>query len=326
VTSRSALILILPLASLVTVLLTGCGAPAVYRSPSYSYTPIPQPAYNPGDATHTFSVKVVDSSAKPVKGAKVEWKTEANNHQQTQTTVTDESGESTITVTVQPKISPTIKWADYSSTASYVASMEGYYSKHGRFTQTSYRSVSSSREARPSTETAILILPTDYLAADFSQAKQYAQLRQKVLEFFNLIRLESILNQSDLKLHGVRMQEFKGKRYLTFELNSDNVFNSLKLDRYAIGKAVFDETVRKTLNPLNNKISDPKLFYGYNIIVNTKMKNFSKEYDLGDKLKYEFMMPQTAVHSYKNKDISGQKLIDESIVILNDERIDLKFQ
>lgn len=141
-----------------------------------------------------------------------------------------------------------------------------------------------------------------------------------------MIRLESILNQSDLKLHGVRMQEFKGKRYLTFELNSDNVFNSLKLDRYAIGKAVFDETVRKTLNPLNNKISDPKLFYGYNIIVNTKMKNFSKEYDLGDKLKYEFMMPQTAVHSYKNKDISGQKLIDESIVILNDERIDLKFQ
>ncbi|MGX4641720.1 hypothetical protein [Massilia sp. SYSU DXS3249] len=113
---------------------------------------------------------------------------------------------------------------------------------------------------------------------------------------------------------------------MTFELDSENVFNSLKFDRYGTGKEVFDGTVRKTLNPLNDRISDPKLFYGYNIVISTRTKNFTKESDPGERLKYEFMMPQAAVRNYKNKDISGQRLIDESVVLLNDERIDLKFQ
>jgi hypothetical protein len=320
---QRALIRIAPLATIGAVLLSGCGAPPVSQGfNTYTHAP----AFNPGDAAHSFSVKAVDSAGKPIKGANVEWKTEANGKSHTQNVATDENGKSNVTLTVKPKFSPTNNRVDYASSASYVVSSDGYYSKRGNLTQDSYRSPEGNREATPAIGTAVLLHPTDYLAAEFAQAKQYAQLREKVLAFLNVIRLQSVLNQSDLKLNGVSMQEFKGKRYLTFELNSDNVFNSLKLDRYGIGKEVFDETVRKTLNPLNDKISDPKLFYGYNIIVNTKVKNFTKEYDAGEKLKYEFMMPQAVVRNYKNKDISGQKLVDESVVLLNDERIDLKFQ
>jgi hypothetical protein len=168
--------------------------------------------------------------------------------------------------------------------------------------------------------------PTDFLSAEFVQAKQYDSLRHKVLDFLSAIRLQGLLTQADLKLRGIKIQDFKGRSYLTIEFETDNVYNNLKLDRYAIGKQVFDENVRKILNPLNERISDPKLFFGYNIIMNTRSKSFADKYAVGDAMKYEFMMPQASVRAYKNKDISGQKLIDESICLLNDERIDLKFQ
>lgn len=314
---------IAPLATVAAVLLSGCGAPAVSQGYN-TYTT--GPAFNTGEAAHIFSVKVVDSAGQPVKKAKVEWVREANGKTDTQTVLTDEEGKASVTVTVQPKISRTFNRVDYASSASYAVSGDGYYSKRGQLSQASYRGSEGNREATPSTATVVLYQPSDYLSPSFAQAKQYAQLRQKVLEFLEVIRLQSVLHQAELKLHGISMQEFKGKRYLTFELNSENVFNSLKFDRYGTGKEVFDGTVRKTLNPLNDKISDPKLFYGYNIIISTRTRNFTKESDIGEPLKYEFMMPQAAVRDYKNKDISGQRLIDDSVVLLNDERIDLKFQ
>lgn len=296
----------------------GCAAP--------QYQTHQRLTFNPGSAQHTYSVTALDASGNPLKEAAVEWKTVLNGVQKTQTDTTDDNGISTITLYVQPKLSTSIEWADYASEATLTVRKEGYFTKVAYLSESSYRSNSGSREPTPKTAKMLMILPIDYLSSDFAQAEQYAQLRGKVLDFLSLIRLESILNQSDLKLHGVRMQDFKGKRYLTIELDSDNIFNTLKLDRYAIGKKIFDETVRKTLTPLNDKISDQKFFYGYNIIVNTKAKSFASEYSDGDSLKYEFLMPQVSVRSYKDKNISGQKLIDDSVVLLNDERIDLKFQ
>ena len=301
--------------------LSGCAAPQIYTP--YSQ---PQQTFNPGIASHNYTVTAVDTLGKPAKGANVEWKTKANKSEQTYTATTDDNGISTITLTVEPVKSTSISWADYQSEATYSVKKEGYFTTSGRLSENSYYSSSGAREPSPKSAKALMVRPIDYLSSNFAQEKQFAQLRGKVLDFLALIRLESILNEADLKIGGVKLQDFKGKRYLTLELSSDNVFNSLKLDRYAIGKKVFDETVRKTLNPLNDKISDQKLFYGYNVIVNTRIKSFSEEYATGNALRYEFMMPQASVRSYKDKNISGQKLIDDSIVLLNDERIDLKFQ
>lgn len=306
--------------------LYGCATPRYQLPNGYTSYTTQTSSFDPGNASHIYSVTAIDTSKNPVKGAAVEWQTNVNGERKTHNVITDDNGVSSITLSVQPELRSTIKWADYKSEAKYTVKKDGYYTKSGSLSESSYRSGTGGRESTPKLASALMVLPVDYLESDFSQAKQYSQLRGKVLDFLTLIRLESILNQSDLRLHGVRIQDFKGKRYLTFELDSDNVFNSLKLDRYTIGKQVFDETVRKILNPLNDKISDQRLFYGYNIIVNTKTKSFADKYATGDTIKYEFFMPQTSVRSYKDKNISGQKLIDDSIVLLNDERIDLKFQ
>lgn len=308
--------------------LSGCGAPNVYRDPRIDGIPHAAPAerFAPGNATHNYTVQVVDIAGKPVNGATVEWKIEANGQPLTQSGLTGNEGINSLAVTVPPKFMRATESADYTSVVRYTVKRDGFYPVSGTMSETSYLSSTSKRPPAPQSAHVRLLQPADYLSTELAESKRYAQLRSKVLDFLELIRLESILNKSELELHGIGMQEFKGKRYLSVKLASENVFNSLKLNRYEIGRQVFDDTVRKILNPLNEKISDPKSFYGYNIIVETGMKSFTDENAVRESLKYEFMMPQSAVRSYKDKDISGQKLIDESIVLLNDERIDLKLQ
>lgn len=303
--------------------LSGCTS----QPTRYVNASAPSRSFDPGTHVHRYSVTITDVKGQLIPNATVEWRlgTEGGATE-TKTQVTADNGSSNIDITVTPKLSTAIKWADYKSTAEVTVRAAGYESQTRTLTSSSYVSSSSSSQPTPQSEKIRLIKPTDYLASDFIESKQYSPLRTKVLDFLALIRLQSLLNQAELKLGGIRMQEFKGRRYLVIEVNSENVYNSLKLDRYAVGKQIFDESVRKILNPLNDKISDPKLFYGYNLIVNTRTKSFSEKYAIGDAMKYEFLMPQGSVKSYKDKDISGQKLIDDSVVLLNDERIDLKFQ
>jgi len=305
----------------ISALLAGCATqPRTYNNYSKAST------FDAGIQSHYYIITAIDADGTPISGAIVTWEITANDEKKTETIPTDDKGKSIADVRVKPVRSPTINWADYKSEVRYSVSKSGYFTRTGSQSGSSYVSSTGGRPATPKNVSVVLTKPDDYLSSNFANEKQSAQIRQKVLTFLTAIRLESLLNEADLKLRGIHMQDFKGKRYLTIELNSDNVFNSLKLDGYGVGKKVFDETVRKILNPLNDNISDARLFYGYNIIVNAKTRNFTDQYSVATPLKYEFMMPQSAVRSYKDKDISGQKLIDDSIVLLNDERIDLKLQ
>ncbi|MBK6999044.1 MAG: hypothetical protein IPH35_03390 [Rhodoferax sp.] len=55
-------------------------------------------------------------------------------------------------------------------------------------------------------------------------------------------------------------------------------------------------------------------------------KDFTGKSATPTKLEYRFLMPQDAVRRYKEQELSGQQLVGQSVVLLNDERIDLKLQ
>ena len=171
-----------------------------------------------------------------------------------------------------------------------------------------------------------MIKPTDYLADDFLSSSKDKELRDRVLRFIESIRLESILNEADVMLKGIGMVDFKGKKYLQVKVNSTTQYNNLKLNKYDIGKRIFDDTVRKMLNPLNSAIAAPKAYYGYDIMVYGYSKSFADKYAVPDKHEFRFLMPESVVRRYKDKDISGQALLDASVILLNDERIDMKLQ
>ena len=171
-----------------------------------------------------------------------------------------------------------------------------------------------------------MIKPTDYLSDDFLSSARDKDLRDRVLRFIDTIRLESVLGDADVMFKGIGTIEFKGKKYLQVKVNSTTQFNNLKLNKYDIGKRLFDDTVRKMLNPLNSAIAAPKAYYGYDIVVYGYSKSFADKYATPDKHEFRFLMPESVVRRYKGKEISGQALLDASVILLNDERIDMKLQ
>jgi hypothetical protein len=175
-------------------------------------------------------------------------------------------------------------------------------------------------------DTLKLYKPTDFFAEAYLSSIEGTELKSKILAFIDNIRMEGLLGNSYLLFNSIDVHNFKSNKYLSFSFINDNVYNSLKLSKYDVGKRLFDEVVRKVLNPLNSNISNSKDFFGYDITVFGKIKDFSDKNAASIKLTYQFLMPITSVSKYKDKEITGQGLIDSSVISLDDERIDLKLQ
>lgn len=280
-------------------------------------------ASTPSTLNHAYEIAVKNSVNEPLQGAQVEFTLTSPSFTNPEKSVctTDSNGICKASVNV---FNSTMYSQSYSSTASYKVSMPGYYSDSGKATST--WGSSYSKQAQVVQQKAILYKPSDYLSESFLNSTADRELRDKAITFVSTIRLQSLLVDSDLMVRGMDVSKFKAKKYLQLKINTSNTYNSLKLDKYAIAKRIFDESVRKILNPLNEDISNSRSFYGYDLVVYGYTKDFSKEYAFSDKIEYRFLMPQESVRRYKNKDISGQQLLDASIILMNDERIDLKLQ
>jgi len=166
----------------------------------------------------------------------------------------------------------------------------------------------------------------DFFNSSFIESNDFKTLKQNIIGFIDLLQLKSLLTNSILEYYSINILEFKNNRYLTFDFNHTNEYNSLQLDKYEIAKRIFDEVIRKVLNPLNDNLDNSKEFEGYKLSVKTRTRSFTDDKDRGEELIYEFYIPTATVQSYKNLDITGQQVLDNSIILLNGERIDLKLQ
>lgn len=167
---------------------------------------------------------------------------------------------------------------------------------------------------------------SEYFNPDFFNNVNDIRLKQKIIAFIDLIRVHGMLADAYLQYRSVNITDFKNKKYIGFKFDNSIVYNSLKFNKYDIAKNIYDDVIRKILTPLNNNISDPKRFYGYDITVIGHTRSFADDNAQSKPLEYRFYIPESAVRSYKDKDLSGQQLIDKSIILLDDERIDLKLQ
>jgi len=305
------------IAALVLVVgLAGCAPRQGYVRPS-SYSQAPS------STNHAYEIAVKNSANEPIQGAQVEFtltSTSFPNPEKSACT-SDANGICKASVNV---FSTSTYSQSYNSKASYKVSMPGYYSDSGELSS-SWGS-SYSKQAQVVQRKSFLYKPADYLAESFLNTTSDRELRDKAIKFVSTIRLQSLLVDADLVVRGMDVSKFKAKKYLQLKINTTTSYNSLKLDKYGIAKRIFDDSLRKILNPLNEDISNPRTFYGYDLVVYGYTKDFSKEYALSDKIEYRFLMPQESVRQYKNKDISGQQLLDASVILMNDERIDLKLQ
>ena len=80
------------------------------------------------------------------------------------------------------------------------------------------------------------------------------------------------------------------------------------------------------MNPLNEYVGSSDLFYGYDLTVIGYTKSFIEENATEKPIEYRFLIPAKVVTQYKNNDISGQQVLDTSVILMDDERIELKLQ
>jgi hypothetical protein len=301
------------------VSLAGCGTPSrpvpvvSYSAPAVVETPT---------VTHEYNVTAIDAEGKPLAGTDVVIKVTSKGAAEKEAKcVTDTAGRCEA-VSIEVKRDPTYTYVtSYASSASAVANKSGYYTaKSAQFINDSTKKPNS-RDIK-----LRLIQPLDYLDSNLKNSAADKELRGRVLRFLEVIKLQSLLNDAEVMLSGIGTSEFKGKKYLRVRVNSTTVYNSLKMDKYAIGKQLYDETVRKLLNPLNDHIAAPKAYFGYDIVVYGYTKNLTEKYTTPTKIEYRFLLPESAVRRYKEKDISGQALLDAGVQLIDDERVEFKLQ
>lgn len=312
---------------LLFIFLTGCIPPrqTVQRNP----------------IRHTYDVTVTDSDNTPVKDAIVTFDIINNSYSSKPYNIisgnvtSDVNGKvPTISADVVPKIWEYQNSANYGSKLIYDVSSAGYYTKKGE-ASSYYGTDDDNRSSTPKSLSdryknqveqvkITLIKPSDYLDVEFMKSNKL--MAGKTLAFLDDIKIKGYLGASVLKQRSIKLNDFKKNKYLTFTFENTNSYNSLRLSKYDIGKQLFDDVIRKVLSPLNDFISDDT-FYGYDITVIGYTKNFTEDkYGKGTAIHYRYLLPQSAVKSYKDKDISGQQLVDKSIVLMDDERVDIKLQ
>ena len=311
------------LAAMMSVLLAACGAPPRANAPYSAPTP-PRPAPT---IVHSYQVTVVDAAGNPFSGAAVKLTLEGNKNTVSQSSdcVTDGQGRCPL-ANFQVGRDASLSYSlPYSSRVNAEGAKEGYYPAKATGSSFYGSSTGISKEQVQHIKLTML-RPMDYIDDNLANSAADRELRDRVLRFLELIRVQSVLVDADVMLKGIGTSEFKGRKYLRIKVNSTNVFNSLRLDKYAVGKRLFDDTVRKVLNPLNDVIAAPRAYHGYDLVVYGHSKSFTDKYAVADKLEFRFLMPEASVRKYKDKDISGQALLDQSVLLLDDERIDMKLQ
>jgi len=117
-------------------------------------------------------------------------------------------------------------------------------------------------------------------------------------------------------------ETYKDKLYLVVNLGeSDTVYNELKLNQAARVAKVMNEKLLTVLKALASPIADVAGIYGLKIEFQVPHRNFLNAGTYAETDKLEAYVPADAVKKFADADITSQQLVDGSVVIVNDNRV-----
>lgn len=275
--------------------------------------------------THKYLLSIVDIDGKPVVGAKIEYQINERESVPIIKNLAYTDSEGNYSLSIKASRDPRYKfYTSYRTSMYFTISMPLYYPKNGKISSNYYPGNDSESPVAKSKVT--LYKPNDYFSDVFLAQANESILRQNLTHLVNPNIIDGSADGISLIYRSIGIFNFKARRYINFSIESDNVFNSIKLNKYDIGKRIFDDVIRKILTPLNDNIADKTRFYGYSISVRAYTRNFADESADNTLIKYRFLIPANVTAAYKNADITGQQVLDSSIILMDDERIDLKLQ
>ena len=291
---------------------------------------------------HNYEIRVVDKDNNPLIGAIIKyklWDTYNNKNKIIKDTVYTTSGscilrDSLIVSRGKDEFRKTYYAGNNFHDGLWISGIDYEINKDGFFPQMGYlkyENVSKKGkfgkiEKGERKKLIKLIKAEDYFNRYFASSSQNQSLLNLLRNFINDITIHSYFSECYLEYKSIDLLNYEDKRYISFNIVSVNIYNSLKFGMYDIGKELFFSIVKKILKPLNDNLQEYQNFYGYDVTVMGKTKNFRDKNSIPNIIYYRFLMPKELVLKYINKNIRSQDLFNDSIILMNNERIKLDLQ
>ena len=162
-----------------------------------------------------------------------------------------------------------------------------------------------------------------------AKQEQFMQYGFDVLDFVkyskSTLRMKGEINFGGA-IPEIDFRNFKEKSYVEVKINYLVTYNTLKVSMYDAASMTFDEIVKKLAKKLSTDFKNQDEIAGFIFNVTYTNKDFSEKYDLPRYVTNEFILPKDACSRYAALDITNQDLIDQSIVLVDGERISLNLQ
>ena len=172
--------------------------------------------------------------------------------------------------------------------------------------------------------TLILASSNDYFSKNFSKlnyGKKYRKNLEKLLDHLIINKIPESLN---LKYGSISLVQFKKQSLFSFSFECKSVYNSNRLNEYDIVKKLLDENIYSLIKVINDFLPFDKNKVGLCINVDFYSKNFLEENTNSKKYKVRYYFFNDLLKKYLLKDISRQELLSKSVILLNDDKIDIK--
>jgi len=159
--------------------------------------------------------------------------------------------------------------------------------------------------------------------------EQFLQYGFDVLDFVDYAK-GTLKTRGEIDFGGaipeIDFRTFKEKPYVEVKINYLVTYNTLKVSMYDAASMTFDEIVTKLAKKLSTDFKKQDKIAGFIFNVTYTNKDFLEKYDMPRYVTNEFILPKDACRKYADLDITNQDLINQSIVLVDGERISLNLQ
>lgn len=120
----------------------------------------------------------------------------------------------------------------------------------------------------------------------------------------------------------LKSETYKSSVFLVIDLGIDeNVYNTLRMNQAARVARVINERLLALLKGASQYITDSRELQGVKLELKIPHKDFSNEYTKANTDLLQIYVPLIEIKRFVDAEITSQQLIDNSIVIVNDNRV-----
>jgi hypothetical protein len=271
---------------------------------------------------HSYNLRVLDYKNSPIEGAKIEYSLDGSlGKKQSGVYMTPKDG--VFFVKAVGGDTPYLGQYQYENRTNlnFTVSKEGYFPVKSDLSLMCYASYIENLYERSSKD-IFLVKPEDY----FLDNANKIEFVKPMSEIVNSLQELCSNKNANVPIKSIGISEYDKKDFLRIFIDNGDVYNFLKLSKYAIGGKMFDDYVVNIISDNKNTFENKYPFSGYDIAISTNGEDFLNKGTTREQLVYRFLVYKGEIELYKSKKITGQQVLNSSVILLNEKRIQINLQ